>query len=120
MYILSSYDSFPDNQQIALNANVYYYAFFVIFIFFNVFFFVVIPATLIFQSFREIKSKIMFVDEVKQQHSLIFCFVSLGENNFSITPKQLIKFLLFAYNSKIRYIQSVIDICMKLDQKNSG
>lgn len=75
---MSTYDSYPDNQLIAIRQSIYIYAFFVIFIFLNVFFFVTIPATIVFNSFRETRSKIILIDEIKQQHSLIMSFVSLG------------------------------------------
>ncbi len=52
MYVLSTYDAYPDNQLIAIRTSVWVYALFVIFIFLNVFFFVTIPATIVFNSFR--------------------------------------------------------------------
>lgn len=75
---MSTYDAYPDNQLIAIRQSTWIYAFFVIFIFLNVFFFVTIPATIVFNSFRETRSKIILIDEIKQQHSLIMSFVSLG------------------------------------------
>lgn len=52
IYTMSSYDSYPDNQHVALRWSEWCYAFFITFILFNVFFFVTIPATIIFNSFR--------------------------------------------------------------------
>lgn len=51
-YALSSYDSYPDNQIASIKWNVATYAIFIVFIFFNMFFFTTIPATLILNSFR--------------------------------------------------------------------
>jgi hypothetical protein len=59
---MSSYDSYPDNQLVAIRQNNAYYAIFIVFILLNVFFFVVIPATLIFNSFRDTRSKILLID----------------------------------------------------------
>lgn len=62
LYVMSSYDSYPDNQLIAIRQKEWYYAIFLIFIVLNVFFFVVIPAALIFNSFRDTRSKILLID----------------------------------------------------------
>lgn len=62
MYVMSSYDSYPDNQLIAIKTSLWIYGFFICFIFLNVFFFVTIPATVLFGSFRETRSKIILID----------------------------------------------------------
>ena len=84
-YVLSSYDSYPDNQMVAIKQSMWIYAFFIFFIILNVFFFVTIPTTILFNSFRETRSKTILIDEIKQQHSLIMSFVSLGEENLNIS-----------------------------------
>lgn len=75
---MSSYDAYPDNQLVGIRTSLWVYAYFICFIFLNVFFFVTIPATIVYNSFRETRSKIILIDEIKQQHSLIMSFVSLG------------------------------------------
>jgi hypothetical protein len=52
VYTLSSYDSYPDNQLQAIEWNVYIYAFFILFVLLNIFFFTVIPSSIILDSFR--------------------------------------------------------------------
>jgi hypothetical protein len=52
MYVMSTYDAYPDNQLVAIRTSLWIYGFFIIFIFLNVFFFVTIPATIVFNSFR--------------------------------------------------------------------
>lgn len=62
IYVMSSYDSYPDNQIVAIRQSLWIYAFFIFFIFLNVFFFVTIPTTILFNSFRETRSKTILID----------------------------------------------------------
>lgn len=117
---MSSYDAYPDNQLVGIRTSLWVYAYFICFIFLNVFFFVTIPATIVYNSFRETRSKIILIDEIKQQHSLIMSFVSLGENNLNITQNKLIRFLLYVYKNKVRYVDHITEICLKLDDNNNG
>jgi hypothetical protein len=59
---LTTYDSYPDNQIIAVKNNLWIYGFFIAFVFLNLFFFVSIPTTILFNSFRDTRSKIILVD----------------------------------------------------------
>jgi len=120
LYVMSSYDAYPDNQLVGIRTSLWVYAYFICFIFLNVFFFVTIPATIVYNSFRETRSKIILIDEIKQQHSLIMSFVSLGENNLNITQNKLIRFLLYVYKNKVRYVDHITEICLKLDDNNNG
>jgi hypothetical protein len=52
LYVMSSYDSYPDNELPAIRNQPYIYIFFITFIFMNVLFFVTIPTTIIFNSFK--------------------------------------------------------------------
>lgn len=61
-YTNSSYDSYPDNQLPAIRWSEWCYALIITFVLLNMFFFVTIPGTIIFNSFRETRSKIMLVD----------------------------------------------------------
>ena len=77
-YVNSSYDSYPDNQMAVIRWSEWCYALVIAFVLLNMFFFVTIPGTIFFNSFRDTRSKIMLIDEIRQQHSLILGFVSLG------------------------------------------
>lgn len=57
MYILSTYDAYPDNQTILIKNTPWIYAIFIIFIFLNFFFFVAIPTSILFNSFSETHKK---------------------------------------------------------------
>ena len=120
MYVLSSYDGFPETQFPAIRESFGIYWFFILFIFLNNFLFLTIPTTILFNSFRETRSKIILIDEIKQQHSLILAFVSLGEENFNISQDKLIKFLLYVYKYKVRYVDYITEVCLKLDDNNNG
>lgn len=62
----------------------------------------------------------MIIDEIRQQHSLILAFVSLGEENYHIESKVLIRFLLYMYRNKVRYVNYITEICLMLDANNNG
>lgn len=62
IYVMSTYDSYPDNQIVGIRTSLWVYAYFICFIFLNVFFFVTIPATIVYNSFRETRSKIILID----------------------------------------------------------
>lgn len=85
----------------------------------NMFLFSSIPGSLIYLRYRDTRSKILLIDEIRQQHSLILAFVTLAENESNLPIDKLIKFLLYLYRYKIRYISYVTDICLKLDDHNN-
>jgi hypothetical protein len=120
MYVLSTYDNFPDDEENAIDAAPWISVFFTLFIILNIFFFNPIPNTILYNSFRDTRSKIILVDEIKQQHSLVMCFVCIGEDNLNISQKKAIRFMLYVYRNKIRYINHVNEICRKLDDNNNG
>lgn len=78
LYILASFDSWPDYWTIAVDSSRWYYIFFVAFIFLNFFYFVTIPTTVMFSSFKRTRSILMVIDEIQQQNSLLLCFICLG------------------------------------------
>lgn len=47
-------------------------------------------------------------------------FVCLGEQNLNITQNKLIRFLLYVYKNKVRYVDHITEICLKLDDNNNG
>ncbi len=55
------------------------------------------------------------MDEIKQQHSLILAFVSLGEQNLLMKTEKLIDFLIYLYRNKVRYINYINKVCLELD-----
>jgi hypothetical protein len=61
-YVNSSYDSYPDNQLAVIRWSEWCYALVIAFVLLNMFFFVTIPGTIFFNSFRDTRSKIMLVD----------------------------------------------------------
>jgi uncharacterized SAM-binding protein YcdF (DUF218 family) len=80
VYAVGTYDFYPDNQILAVQNYQPNYIFFIVFIFFNLFLFTPIPGGLIYNKFRENRSKYIIVDEIKQQHSLILAFVTLAQD----------------------------------------
>ena len=52
MYILSSFDNFPDNEMFAIQNYRPNYIFFAVFIFLNYFLFTIIPGSLVYNKFR--------------------------------------------------------------------
>jgi hypothetical protein len=79
IYVLSTYDNWPDDEENAIDAMPWITGFFTLFIVLNIFFFNPIPNSILYNSFRDTRSKIILVDEIKQQHSLVMCFVCLGQ-----------------------------------------
>jgi hypothetical protein len=104
VYVTATYDSFPDNQVLAVQNSQGNYTYFAIFVFINMFLFSSIPGSLIYLKFRQTRSKIILLDEIKQQHSLLIAFVTLAEQEKDLSIEKLIKFLLYLYKFKIRYI----------------
>jgi hypothetical protein len=62
IYAVGTYDFYPDNQILAVQNYQLNYIFFIIFIFFNLFLFTPIPGGLIYNKFRETRSKYIIVD----------------------------------------------------------
>ena len=67
IYVLASYDAWPDYELKAVDASQWNYVLFVSFIFLNSFYFVTIPTTVIFNSFKSYRSKIVLADQIKQK-----------------------------------------------------
>ena len=118
VYVTATYDSYPDNQTLSIQNFEPNYIYFIIFIFMNMFLFSSIPGSLIYIKFRDRRSQILVADEIRQQHSLILAFVTLAEDQSNLHIDNLIKFLLYLYRYKIRYIEHITDICLKLDNNN--
>lgn len=62
IYVTATYDSYPDNQILAIQNYEPNYIFFIIFIFMNMFLFSSIPGSLIYVKFRLTRSKIILID----------------------------------------------------------
>jgi hypothetical protein len=62
VYVTSSYDSYPDNQILAIQNYELNYLYFIIFIFMNMFLFSSIPGSLIYLVFRGRRSKMLLMD----------------------------------------------------------
>jgi hypothetical protein len=62
VYAVGTYDFYPDNQILAVQNYQPNYIFFIVFIFFNLFLFTPIPGGLIYNKFRETRSKYIIVD----------------------------------------------------------
>jgi hypothetical protein len=119
VYAMATYDYFPDHQLLAVQNYQPNYIYFIVFVFFNMFLFASIPGSLIYNKFRETRSKYILVDEIKQQHSLILGFVSLAQEENNLSIEELIKFLFSFYRKKIRYVEYITEICLKLDANNN-
>jgi hypothetical protein len=119
VYVTATYDSYPDNQTLIIQNYEPNYIFFIVFIFLNMFLFSSIPGSLIYNKFRQTRSKILLIDEIRQQHSLILAFVTLAEDSSNLSTEQLIKFLNYLYRYKFRYVEYITDICLKLDDNNN-
>ena len=74
-----------------------------------------IPGSLLFDSYISSRSKYILIDEIKMQHSLILTFVSLGESNYEINIQKIIDFFHFLYENRIRYIDAITELCLKLN-----
>ena len=115
----ASFDSYPDNQILAIQNYEPNYIYYIVFVFANMFLFSSIPGTIIFLVFKDRRSKILLADEIKQQHSLILAYITLTEDESNLSIDKLIKFLLYLYKYKIRYVEYITDICLKLDSNNN-
>lgn len=62
MYVLTTFDSYPDNQLVAIRLHMWLFGFFIVFIFMNALFFVTIPANVLFNSIIETRSKTVIID----------------------------------------------------------
>lgn len=100
MYVLSTFDNFPNNQLIGIRNSLWIYAFFIFFSFLNVLFFMTIPANVLLNSIIETRSKTVIIDEIEQQNNLIMSFLALGgDTQISIPYEKFIQFLLFVFNN---------------------
>ena len=71
----------PDNQSLAMQSQEYNCIYFFIFVFLNMFLFSSIPGSLIYFRFKEMRSKILLIDEIKQRESLLLAFVTLANQS---------------------------------------
>ncbi len=85
------------------------------FIILNCFYFVTIPTTVIFASFKSTRSKIVLIDQIKQQNSLLLSFVTLGEKDLTIKSEVFHQFMLFVYKKKLRLVDHIKDISFRLN-----
>lgn len=88
---------------------------FILYIFLNMFIFTSIPGSLIFDKFRDTRGKKQLLDETKMQISLIVAFITLGEENYQVNIQQMIKFLLHFYERRVRYVDTITELLLKLN-----
>ena len=119
MYVLSSFDNFPGNQWGAIQTYEPNYLFFIVFAIFNLFLFTTIPGTLVYTKIRSTYSKLILLDELRQQHSLVLAFVTLARKDHSLHVSTLVHFLNFLYRHKVRYVDLISDICTKIDENSN-
>ena len=62
VYVLSSYDNYPDNEWFAIQNYEPNYIFFIVFILLNFFLFTTIPGSLVYNKFRSTYSKLILSD----------------------------------------------------------
>jgi cytochrome b561 len=62
VYVSATYDSYPDNELLAVQNSQVNYIYFIIFIFLNMFLFSSIPGSIVYNKFRGTRSKIILVD----------------------------------------------------------
>ena len=77
MYVTATFDAYPDNQTLSIQNSEFNYIFFIVFVFMNMFLFSFIPGLLIYTQFREARSKLILLESLNQQTSLILAFVTL-------------------------------------------
>ena len=104
VYGMGTWDYYPDFQLLAVQNFEANYIFFIVFIFFNMFLFAAIPGAVIYNKFRETRSRYIIFDEIKQQHSLILAFVTLAQEELNLSMDLLVQFLFYFYRKKTRYI----------------
>jgi hypothetical protein len=119
LYVQGSDSSAPDSKFLALQNYEPNSIYFITFIFANMFLFSLIPGFIIYYKFRQTHSKIILADELRQQQSLLLAFVTLAEQHDNLSMKRTIKFLLFLYKYKIRYVEYITDLCLRLDESNN-
>jgi hypothetical protein len=64
MYVLTTFDAYPDNQLVAIRINEWIYGYFIVFIFLNALFFVTIPTNILLNSIKGTRSKSVIIDEI--------------------------------------------------------
>lgn len=62
IYVTATYDSYPDNQILAVQNYMPNYIYYIVFIFANMFLFSSIPGSIIYIKFRDTRSKILLID----------------------------------------------------------
>ena len=115
VYVNGSYDAFPDNQLLAFSISQWFEAFFLLFVFLNMFLFSSIPSSLLFDCYIETRSKYILLDEIKMQHSLVLAFVSLGDRNYEINIQTIIHFLNHLYGNQPQAVDAVTELCLKIN-----
>lgn len=99
MYVLTTFDNYPDSQQNILKTGLWIYPFFIVYILLIALLFAAIPINIIMDSIKETRSKSIIIDELEQQHNIIMSFIALGgDKTQSIPSKVFIKFLLYLFN----------------------
>ena len=119
-YILASFDSWPDYQIVVIDNSKWYYIFLVAFIFLNYFYFVTIPTTVMFNSFKKTRSALMIIDQIHQQNSLLLCFICLGEDNLCIKSETFHQFMWYTYRNKLRLIDDMKELSFRLEENNTS
>lgn len=116
MYILTTFDNYPDGQQKIIVQNFWVNVFYIIYILLIALLFAAIPINIMMDSVKSTRSKSIIVDELEQQHNIIMSFIALGgDKTRSIPYKTFIRFFLYLFNHQDKYMDKIAAICKSLD-----
>ncbi|EGR34851.1 hypothetical protein IMG5_000790 [Ichthyophthirius multifiliis] len=120
LYILITFDGYPDCLMPAYQQSEYYLLYFMSYILLYLFIFIPIPVAVVFEAFRNQRSKLVIMDRIKQKEALLACFVCLDFNdNKSIDYNIFRQFMSQVYKNKKRYIKRIKSLYLHIDMNDS-
>ena len=78
-----------------------------------------IPTTVMFNSFKKTRSVLMLMDEIRQQDSLLLCFVCLSEDGLFVRSEIFQQFMMYTYRNKLNLIDHVKELSSRLETNTS-
>lgn len=60
------------------------------------------------------------IEEIQQQHSLVFAFIALSNKEMKVPMNKFIKSLFTLYRNNSKYVGYIASICMKLNHHSSN
>jgi Ion transport protein len=120
LIVLVTFDNYPLVMRPFVEMSLWYLVYFIPYIMLNILFFIPVPIAVVYDGFREKRSKLTVEDHLKEKEALFTCYLSLTEGQSrSLGLPDLEKLLNYTYTGNLMREQ-IRQIFQQMDVNGKG